>query len=194
MVGSESVLSRAKGLGRSRPRGKNCKGPPAEGLAVLADWPTRENNGSSGCRATGMPNQRVCQHRARWSRSAPSSDAPCHLVLFTVGFNQSRPSREDWIFIYGTASGAWNSVAAGAVIFIIGLTRVASLVGPLLARVNVVLGLWTIASPWVFGYSAEAPAMWNSIAVGIAVTLLALWSANATVSRNRQENRLAVGP
>jgi hypothetical protein len=99
MVGSESVLSRAKGLGRSRPRGKNCKGPPAEGLAVLADWPTRENNGSSGCRATGMPNQRVCQHRARWSRSAPSSDAPCHLVLFTVGFNQSRPSRED--------SGRW---------------------------------------------------------------------------------------
>jgi hypothetical protein len=99
-----------------------------------------------------------------------------------------------WIFIYGTASGAWNGVAAGAVIFIIGLTRVASLVGPLLARVNVVLGLWTIASPWVFGYSAEAPAMWNSIAVGIAVTLLALWSANATVSRNRQENRLAVGP
>jgi hypothetical protein len=98
-----------------------------------------------------------------------------------------------WIFVYGIAGAAWNSVVIGALIFIIGVTRVASLVGPLLARVNAAFGLWTIASPWIFGYPFEEPAKWNSVAVGIAVTLLALWSAKATVLRNRQESRLAVG-
>ena len=100
-----------------------------------------------------------------------------------------------WIFIYGSgtaAAGAWNSVVVGALIFIIGVTRVVSLVGPLLARVNVVLGLWTIASPWVFGYGTGEPAMWNSVVVGIVVTLLALWGANATVFRNRRETHLPV--
>jgi len=99
-----------------------------------------------------------------------------------------------WIFLYdGSSAGAWNSVAVGALVFVIGLTRVLSLVGPLLARVNVILGLWTIASPWVFGYEAAAPAMWNSVVVGIVVTLLALWSANATVWRDRKESHLPVG-
>ena len=99
-----------------------------------------------------------------------------------------------WIFLYdGSTAGAWNSVAVGAVIFVIGVTRVVSLVRPLLARVNVVLGLWTIASPWVFGYAAGEPAMWNSVVVGIVVTLLALWSANATVWRDRKESHLPVG-
>jgi hypothetical protein len=97
-----------------------------------------------------------------------------------------------WIFGYAMLSSAcWDSVVVGALIFIIGLTRVVSLVGPALARVNVVLGLWTIASPWIFGYATGEPGMWNSVAVGIAVVILALWSANATVLRDRQESRLA---
>jgi SPW repeat len=101
-----------------------------------------------------------------------------------------------WIFGYYASAGplsagTWNSVVVGALILVIGLTRVVSLVGPGLARVNVVLGLWTIASPWIFGYAAGEPAMWNSIVVGIVITLLALWSANATVLRDRRESHLA---
>ncbi len=97
-----------------------------------------------------------------------------------------------WIFGYSAfTAGAWDSVVIGAIIFVIGLTRVVSLVGPALARVNVVLGLWTIASPWIFGYAGGEPAMWNSIVVGIVVALLALWSANATVLRDRRDSRLA---
>ena len=97
-----------------------------------------------------------------------------------------------WIFGYSTIdAAAWDSVVVGAIILIIGLTRVVSLVGPALARVNIVLGLWTIASPWIFGYAAGGPAMWNSVAVGVVVTLLALLSANATVLRDRRERHLA---
>lgn len=58
---------------------------------------------------------------------------------------------------------------------------------------NLVLGAWLVASAWIFIYGT-AGAAWNSVAVGIAVTLPALWSAKATVLRNRQESRLAVGP
>lgn len=97
-----------------------------------------------------------------------------------------------WIFGYSTmGAAAWDSVVVGALIFLIALSRVVSLVGPAPARVNIVLGLWTIASPWIFGYAAGEPAMWNSVAVGIAVTLLALSSANATVLRDRQASHLA---
>ena len=94
-----------------------------------------------------------------------------------------------WIFGFGGPAG-WNSVVVGGLIFIIALTRVVSLVGSALARVNLVLGLWTIASPWVYAYAGGEPAMWNSIVVGIVVALLALWSANATVWRDQQESHL----
>jgi hypothetical protein len=40
--------------------------------------------------------------------------------------------------------------------------------------VNLILGLWTIASPWVLSYQAESRPMWNAVIVGILIALLAL--------------------
>lgn len=40
--------------------------------------------------------------------------------------------------------------------------------------VNVVLGIWVIISPFVLGFANVTALMWNDVAVGIAVTLLAL--------------------
>lgn len=96
-----------------------------------------------------------------------------------------------WIFNYAGTSAGWDSVAVGALVFIMAVNRVSALVGSGTARVNIVLGLWTIAAPWIFGFAAGDPTQWNSVAVGIAITLLALWSSNATVLRDRQEERLA---
>lgn len=42
---------------------------------------------------------------------------------------------------------------------------------------NVLLGLWFIASPWVFGFSANGGALWNSIVAGVLVAILAFLSA-----------------
>ena len=98
-----------------------------------------------------------------------------------------------WIFGYVGTSAAWNSVVIGALILIIGATRVVALVSPALARVNLVFGLWTIASPWIFGYAAGEPAMWNSIVVGIVVALMAIWSARATTLRDAQESHMVAG-
>lgn len=42
---------------------------------------------------------------------------------------------------------------------------------------NVVLGLWLVAAPFLLGYAFFAPAMWNSIVVGVAVAAMAAWRA-----------------
>jgi len=98
-----------------------------------------------------------------------------------------------WVLIYGTMTGAWNCLVFGALIFVIGVIRVTSIPGPFSARVNLVFGLWTIASPWIFGYATGTAAMWNSIVVGILVAVTALWSASASVRRDRREQELITG-
>lgn len=39
--------------------------------------------------------------------------------------------------------------------------------------VNILLGVWVGISPFVLGFSRNTPAMWNNIAVGVAIVLLA---------------------
>jgi len=46
--------------------------------------------------------------------------------------------------------------------------------------VNVVLGVWIIISPFVLGFSHWIPIMWNNIATGGAICLLALARARST--------------
>jgi hypothetical protein len=53
--------------------------------------------------------------------------------------------------------------------------------------INVLLGIWLVVSPWVFHYSAMAPAMWSSVIVGgfivvIAAIRLASWRDTAPFS------------
>ncbi|WP_423798071.1 SPW repeat protein [Neobacillus sp. SAB-20_R2A] len=37
------------------------------------------------------------------------------------------------------------------------------------------IGIWLIISPWVYGFSSNAGAMWNSVIFGIIVFILAIW-------------------
>ena len=41
--------------------------------------------------------------------------------------------------------------------------------------VNLLLGVWVAVSPWVLRISEQPAALWNALAVGIAVAVLALW-------------------
>ena len=87
-----------------------------------------------------------------------------------------------WIFAYtGNASAFWNSIVAGALVVLLAAGRFSlprSSLGS--SWLNVLLGLWTIVSPWIYGYAANGAAMWDCIAVGIAIALLASWSGRAT--------------
>ena len=42
-------------------------------------------------------------------------------------------------------------------------------------RIEVVVGVWTLTSPWVLGYANSEAALWNSVVVGAAVALAGLW-------------------
>ena len=44
-----------------------------------------------------------------------------------------------------------------------------------LSRVQIVLGIWILVSPWILGYASFTPALWSSIISGSAVALLGLW-------------------
>ena len=44
-----------------------------------------------------------------------------------------------------------------------------------LNKIEVIVGIWILVSPWILGFSSLAPALWNSVAVGALVTLLGLW-------------------
>jgi hypothetical protein len=41
---------------------------------------------------------------------------------------------------------------------------------------HLLLGLWTIASPWVFDFAADDLAFWNSTISGGLLSILAVWS------------------
>ncbi|MER9328511.1 SPW repeat protein [Mesorhizobium sp. M0488] len=70
---------------------------------------------------------------------------------------------------------AWNAWIAGAVIALIA-------VGALVAShayeewANLVVGLWTLVSPWALGFSGLAAAMWAHVIVGVIVAALAAGS------------------
>jgi hypothetical protein len=89
-----------------------------------------------------------------------------------------------WIFGYTPdASAFWNSICAGAIVALLAAGRFSSprsSVGS--SWLNLLLGLWTIASPWIYGYAANGAAMWDCIAVGIVIAVLASWSGRATVN------------
>ena len=55
--------------------------------------------------------------------------------------------------------------------------------------INILVGAWLIASPWIVHYSRDA--FLNNVAVGIAVAALATWSGRSTYAEARQEHRPA---
>lgn len=89
-----------------------------------------------------------------------------------------------WVFGYHEGAAATlNSVIVGALIAILAASRLASFrtsVG--LSWVNVLLALWTIASPWVYGYGANIGGVRDNVILGVAMAALAIVSGSVTVA------------
>lgn len=91
-----------------------------------------------------------------------------------------------WVFDYSGSPAVVSSVFVGAVIALLAAVRLASLYNTMgLSGVNLLLALWTIASPWVFGYAANVGARIDNVILGILIATLAVWSASATVAVER---------
>jgi hypothetical protein len=85
-----------------------------------------------------------------------------------------------WVYGAYTNPDAWNSWIVGAVIAILAAIRFNNVRGlPIFSWVNVILGAWTFASPWIYGYIGNTGRFVNSLCVGVVVFILALtaWSA-----------------
>ena len=50
--------------------------------------------------------------------------------------------------------------------------------------IKVLLGFWTIVSPWGTGYVANKPALANDLMFGVFVMALGIWSARATEAKH----------
>jgi hypothetical protein len=73
---------------------------------------------------------------------------------------------------------ALNSLIVGAAIAIGG----AAMGNPFVARgasiVNMLLGIWTFASPWIFGYTGDTGRFVNSLCVGAIVFILGAYGSS----------------
>jgi len=83
-----------------------------------------------------------------------------------------------WVYGVSPSPDAWNSWIVGGLIIILAIIRLAS--PPMLswvAWVNCPLGVWTFASPWIYGYTGSTGRFVNSLVVGIIVFIAAIRSA-----------------
>jgi hypothetical protein len=94
-----------------------------------------------------------------------------------------------WVFGYHAVGLAalWNSVAVGALIAVLATNRAFfPRVSTGLGWANLLLALWTIASPWIYGYTANSRSLWGNVVLGVVMAALATWGASAsTVERHR---------
>jgi hypothetical protein len=95
-------------------------------------------------------------------------------------------------WIYGYANAARNamvsSVIVGILVFICAILRYnAPHSRSVLSWANLILGVWTLLSPWIFSFMTSTAYITNSIVVGILIGALAIWSGSATVSEHRHQ-------
>ncbi len=84
-----------------------------------------------------------------------------------------------WVYgAYGNAD-AWNSWIVGGLIFLLALIQEGKPGAVVLSWFNVILGAWTFASPWVYGYTGNTGRFINSLGVGVIVFCAALVCANS---------------
>lgn len=94
-----------------------------------------------------------------------------------------------WVYGAYTSANAWNSWIVGAVIVILAAIRLSRPIAATAAAswVNCLLGIWTFVSPWIYGYTGNEGRFINSLAVGIIVFLLGIWSATTSQTRHLPE-------
>jgi hypothetical protein len=85
-----------------------------------------------------------------------------------------------WVYGSYTLQNAWNNWIVGALIMILGAIRLSDPMKTIWASwINCALGIWTFASPWIYGYRGSTDRTINSMVVGVVVFVLGIISATA---------------
>ncbi len=83
----------------------------------------------------------------------------------------------------GVTQALWDNVIVGIVIAILAIWRALAEESEGMTVISWVLalvGLWTLISPFVLGYSQTRNAMVDDVIVGIIVGILAIWRGSVT--------------
>ena len=81
-----------------------------------------------------------------------------------------------WVLPYSAETyPTWNAVIIGSLVVLLAVSEFFRLMA-WEEWTDVALGVWLMISPWVLGFSDIAMPMWNAVAVGLAVAVLALWA------------------
>ena len=90
-----------------------------------------------------------------------------------------------WFFVspwvYGAAAqpNAWNSWIIGGFMVLFGILRISRpAYSTALSWCNMVLGIWTFFSPWIYGYTGNGGRFINSLCIGVIVFVFSIASAN----------------
>lgn len=98
-----------------------------------------------------------------------------------------------WLFLspfFGfealTHVASWNSFIFGIAVFVV---SVIALITPKIWEewVNGIIGLWLIASPFIFVFSSHQAA-WNVVVIGILIFISAVWAGSARTPRTPLEH------
>jgi hypothetical protein len=77
-----------------------------------------------------------------------------------------------WMFGFAGTTAAENANIAGIVIAVLAIAALAAF-AVWEEWLNLIVGLWTLVSPWVLGFSGTTKAMTVSVIVGALVAILA---------------------
>ncbi len=89
-----------------------------------------------------------------------------------------------WLFVspwvlgfIGATNAATNAWAVGVIVAILALLAIFAY-QQWEEWINAAIGVWLFVSPWVLHVNGESHILWNSLIVGAALVVLALWSVS----------------
>ena len=72
---------------------------------------------------------------------------------------------------------AWNAWIVGVILAALTIAAL-SVFAEWEEWVNLVLGLWLIASPWLLGFAANMDAMWTHVIMGVLIAAVSAWAVS----------------
>jgi hypothetical protein len=86
-----------------------------------------------------------------------------------------------FLLSFAGAFGMWNAIVVGVIVLVLSWLRFNNpATMPWLSWITALLGVWLIASPFLFGMSGVTALLWDYIAVGVGFVVFGAWSALAT--------------
>ncbi len=85
-----------------------------------------------------------------------------------------------WVYNAYHDKSAWNSWIVGAIIVLFAALRFSVSGTRVLSVLNMLLGAWAFASPWIYGYTGSSGRFINSLCVGVVVFVLGAFGSSMT--------------